>query len=100
MSTLVTDRDLLLVLLQAQAATDEPAIREAVREGFARVHELVKRESDATPDEIQAFLAIGMLINVLASIGGFDDDRPEWAGGCLPRSDGTVRFSFPRRVSE
>ncbi|HEU4658549.1 MAG TPA: TetR/AcrR family transcriptional regulator [Capillimicrobium sp.] len=72
------DRDALLMQLQAHAATSEPEIREAVRRGFGRLYGIVSEVSDATPQEIQAWFATGMLINVLAAMRADDLDEP-WA---------------------
>jgi AcrR family transcriptional regulator len=66
---LLQDRELLLVQLHAHAASpQEPAIRDAMRRCFARLVEVVERESGASPAEVQAFFAHGMLLNVLAAL--------------------------------
>jgi AcrR family transcriptional regulator len=65
---LLEDRELLLSQLHAHAAASEPAIGQAMRDCFARLYELVKRESGRPDDEIQAFFATGMLLNVMAAI--------------------------------
>jgi AcrR family transcriptional regulator len=75
---LLADRDLLLNELHAHAACDDPAIREQMREGFARLVDLVERESGATPEEVRIFFAHGMLLNVLAAMGAQDVDA-HWA---------------------
>jgi AcrR family transcriptional regulator len=72
---LLEDRELLLVQLHAHAAAPSvAAIRDANRVAFARLVELVERESDAGPEEIGRFFARGMLLNVLAALdaGGVD----------------------------
>jgi AcrR family transcriptional regulator len=81
------DRDALLLQLQAHATTDEPAVREAVRRGFRRLHEIVGRASQATPEEIQDWFAHGMLINVLAAMRADELDEP-WASSlCVWRDE-------------
>lgn len=75
---LLGNRDLLLNQLHAHAACDDPAIRDQMRRGFARLVELVERETDAEPLEIQDFFAHGMLLNVLAAMQAQDVDE-HWA---------------------
>lgn len=76
---LLQDRRLLLLQLQAHAAaTSIPEVREATREGFRRLVELVQRESGAPAGEIQAFFATGMLMNVLSAMDAPAVDEP-WA---------------------
>ena len=79
---LLADRHLLLNQLNSFGACDDPAIREQVRLGFARLYELVARESGADPDALRGFFAQGMLLNVLAAMGAQDVDAP-WAKDLL-----------------
>jgi AcrR family transcriptional regulator len=72
------DREALQLQLQAHAATDEPAVREAVRAGFARLFAITKEASGATDAEIQQWFAHGMLMNVLAAMRADELDAP-WA---------------------
>src|SRR6187402_196175 len=64
---LLSDRDLLLVQLQAYAACGDDDVRQVVREEFAALHESVKRDSGASNEEIHHFFAEGMLLNVAAA---------------------------------
>ena len=75
---LLADRDLLLNQLHAHAACDDPAIRDQMRAGFARLVDIVERESGAEPEEVRAFFAHGMLINVLAAMQAQEVDE-HWA---------------------
>jgi AcrR family transcriptional regulator len=77
-TALLRDPALLLVQLQAQAAAGEPEVRAALRRGFARLLDMVERESGATAVEVQRFFAHGMLCNVIAAmqIDGLDE---HWA---------------------
>jgi AcrR family transcriptional regulator len=75
---LLADRNLLLNQLNAHAASDDPAIRDQVRRGFARLVELVERESGAGAEEVRMFFAQGMLLNVMAAIEAQDVDE-HWA---------------------
>jgi AcrR family transcriptional regulator len=75
---LLGDRHLLLNQLHAHAACDDPAIRDQMRRGFARLVEIVERETGAQPQEVQMFFAHGMLLNVLAAMQAEDVDE-HWA---------------------
>jgi AcrR family transcriptional regulator len=75
---LLADRDLLLVQLHSHAASDDPAIRAEMRRCFARLVELVERESGADGPAVQRFFAHGMLLNVLAAMRAEEVDA-HWA---------------------
>lgn len=75
---LLADRNLLLNQLHSFAACDDPAVREQVRDCFARLVELVERESGADAEQVRGFFAHGMLLNVLAAMGAEDVDA-HWA---------------------
>ena len=82
-ATLLADRTALLGQLQAHAAAvNDPAVREAVRRGFANLYEFVARASLASDEEIQAWFAKGMLLNVLAAMDAESVDAP-WARALL-----------------
>jgi len=85
---LLADRELLLGQLHAFAACDDEAVRTEMRRGFARLVDLVERESGATPDEVRAFFAHGMLLNVLATMRAEDSDA-HWAHVLLGPSQTT-----------
>ena len=65
---LLEDRDLLRVQLQAYAACGDDDVRTAVREEFTRLHQTVRDESGASPEELHHFFAEGMLLNVGAAL--------------------------------
>jgi AcrR family transcriptional regulator len=77
-TNLLQDPEVLLTQLQGQAAASEPVVRDELRNGFRMLYEMVEREWDASPAEIQAFFAHGMLCNVIAAmqIGDLDE---RWA---------------------
>ena len=75
---LLADRELLLGQLHAHAACDDPEVRAEMRRGFARLVELVERESGATGEEVRTFFAHGMLLNVLAAMRAEESDA-HWA---------------------
>jgi AcrR family transcriptional regulator len=72
---LLGDRHLLLNQLHAHAACDDPAIRTQMRRGFARLVEIVERETGAEPQDVRNFFAHGMLLNVLAAMQAQDLDE-------------------------
>jgi AcrR family transcriptional regulator len=62
------DRELLLSQMQLYAACSDPEIRDVAREGFQGLVEEVARLSGATGAPLQEFFAMGMLLNVAASM--------------------------------
>jgi AcrR family transcriptional regulator len=63
--------------MQSYAACDDPDVCELVQRGFGRLVELV--ESKGVPQEkVTQFFAVGMLMNVIASMNLLDADEP-WA---------------------
>jgi AcrR family transcriptional regulator len=75
---LLADRNLLLNQLHSFAACDDPALREQMRASFARLVDLVERESGADAEQVRVFFAHGMLLNVLAAMCAEDVDA-HWA---------------------
>ncbi|BFV58338.1 hypothetical protein KCMC57_up34420 [Kitasatospora sp. CMC57] len=76
---LISDNDLMLVQMHAQAAAlSEPAIREAVRAGYARLVEYVRGASGGDDRQVQEFFAVGMLCHLLVSMDADALDAP-WA---------------------
>ena len=76
---LIADKDLVLIQLHAQAASvSEPAVREAVRHGYARVVEYVRGASVGDDVQVQNFFANGMLCHLIVSVGVDEVDAP-WA---------------------
>lgn len=68
--------DMLVNQLHSYAACQEPAIREAVHENFGSIVETVREVSGAPDEEVQAFIAHGMLLNVISAIGASESDEP------------------------
>ncbi|MFC0437742.1 TetR/AcrR family transcriptional regulator [Kutzneria buriramensis] len=76
---LISDQNLILVQLHAQAAAAaEPTVREAVRAGYARVVEYVRSVSGASEPQVQNFFAVGMLCHLIVAIDASSVDAP-WA---------------------
>jgi AcrR family transcriptional regulator len=65
---MLADRELLLGQMQAYAACSEPEIRDVVRDGYRGLIAEVGRLSGAGGAQLQEFFAMGMLLNVAASI--------------------------------
>lgn len=85
--TLLGERELLLGQLQAHAAAaTEPAVRDAVRRGFAELFAYARRVSGGTEEEIRTWFAQGMLLNVLVAIDAAAVDEP-WARALVDKSD-------------
>ena len=79
-AALLADRRMLLMQLHMYAACDDPDVRRAASNGFAELWQLVQRLSGAPDDEIRAFFAKGMLLNVAAAMNmpAIAAD-PQWA---------------------
>jgi len=80
------DRDLLMIQLQSQVTSGEPRIRKSMQATFAALYELIAERSGATDEEIQAFFAQGMLMNVLAAMNALELDAP-WAQALCKKDD-------------
>jgi AcrR family transcriptional regulator len=65
---LLANRDEIRFQMQAHAAAGNPELAEPIRQEFLGLWEDVKRISGASDEQIQAFMAKGMLLNVIASL--------------------------------
>jgi AcrR family transcriptional regulator len=72
---LLADRELLLSQMQTYAACGDDEIREVVRVRWGELYRTVAELSGAPAEEVRAFFATGMLLNVAAAM-----DLPEIAG--------------------
>lgn len=72
------DPTILRGQLQGYAASDDPDVRQAIREGFGDLVAYVERVSGADPERVAGFFAKGMLFNVIAAMGILEDPEP-WA---------------------
>jgi AcrR family transcriptional regulator len=66
---LLRDRDMLRLQLQAYAACGDPEVQAVVRDEFATLYRSVARVSGADDPALESWFAMGMLLNVAASIG-------------------------------
>jgi AcrR family transcriptional regulator len=79
---LLVDRTRLRAQMQAYAASDDPEIREVVRNGFGDIVAYVERVGGLPEEEIARFFASGMLMNVMASMDLYE--KPEaWSARLL-----------------
>ena len=76
---LLSDRGLLLSLMQAFMLGADPEIGPTARAGFLRVYRLLRDEAGFTPEEATEFLSGGMMINTLVGLrmGADFDTDPE-----------------------
>lgn len=65
--------------MQAYAACDDPELREAVRRGYGDLVAYAERVSGLPAEEITKFFAMGMFLNVFASMGQIGEDADPWA---------------------
>lgn len=72
------DRNLLMLQLQSQVTSGEPRIAAAMQETFRQLYELIQERTGATEEEMHAFFAQGMLMNVMAAINAAELDET-WA---------------------
>lgn len=87
-----SDRDVLLVQLHAQAISNfVPSVKEAMRRCFGELYAVAADRTDASPEELQAWFAGGMLINVMTALNAEEVDEP-WSealtnfdGDCFAR---------------
>ncbi|HEY0493105.1 MAG TPA: TetR/AcrR family transcriptional regulator [Candidatus Dormibacteraeota bacterium] len=77
-------REELLMQMQSYAASSDPEVRALVRRRFGDLYRLVEDLSGATPNQVRDFFAVGMLLNVVASLElGELMGIEEWVTRCL-----------------
>src|SRR5579871_3758334 len=76
---LISDRDLLLLQLQAYAASADEGIAAFVRRRYVELVTVIADRTGLGPDELRPFFAMGMLCNVSTALGLFDVDEL-WGG--------------------
>ena len=64
--------------MNAYVACSDPDVCEVVRTGYGRLVEFAEQASGAAPERISSFFSIGMLLNVIASMGLLESTEP-WA---------------------
>ena len=69
----------LRIQMQAYAACHDPEIREVVRAGYGDLVAYADRVSGQPAEEISRFFAMGMLLNVFASMEQIGEGAEPWA---------------------
>jgi len=92
---LLGERDLLLVQLHAFAASEDEEIRRAAREGLRHLWSVVGELTGLPDEDLRAFFAQGMLLNVMAAVDAAALDE-SWARACQPDPE---QFFAPRPLS-
>lgn len=77
-AALISDRDLLMLQIHAQSASDIPEIREAIQRGYASVVDLAKELSGGSDAEVQRFIALGQLCHLIVA-ADLDSLDATWA---------------------
>lgn len=75
---LITDRNLLMMQVHAQSASDIPEIRDAMRRGLASLIAIAQDCSGGDDIAIQQFIAYGQLCHLIVT-AGLDDVDASWA---------------------
>jgi len=90
---LLADSDFLHVLMHGFSASAVPEIGVASRAGMGRIFTTL-RDTRWSDEEVRDFIAYGMLLNILLTIGAFEDG----AGGVGPLAD-LLRVCAPEQPS-
>ncbi|WP_406149631.1 TetR/AcrR family transcriptional regulator [Streptomyces sp. NBC_01012] len=77
-AALIADRKLLMLQVHALAASDDTAIREALRGEQARLADYVADRSKAPQPQVQAFFARGQLCHMVVALD-IESSREPWA---------------------
>jgi AcrR family transcriptional regulator len=93
---MLEDRELLALQMQLWAACSDTDIRSPAREHYGEVVDEVERLSGARPEELRAFIARGMLLNVAAAMS-LDElaGREPWVSRLLDRPEPPARDLTP-----
>ncbi|WP_373453910.1 TetR/AcrR family transcriptional regulator [Rhodococcus sp. 06-418-5] len=76
---LVADRDLLMVMMHGFGAGAVPEIGRQAREGMGAIYSQIRNGTGCSEDQARAFIAHGMLLNVLMSMQA--PEHPEDSAG-------------------
>ena len=89
--TMLSEEEVLRILLHGCSASAEPAIGDVVRERFARVYRMVRDLTGASPAQAREFLGSGVLLTAMSAmdprlIGG---SPAPWADELMASLDST-----------
>jgi AcrR family transcriptional regulator len=79
---LLADRNELLLQMQAYVACNDPEIGEVVRREFGRLWRLIAAISGADEEQLQRFVGMGMLMNVIAAMDATSHGAA-WVKACV-----------------
>ena len=83
---LLRRREWLLMQMQSYAACADPDVRKLVQRRWTELHERAAALSEASPEDLERFFAMGMLLNVLVSMGvDTGKDIHEWSHQVLAK---------------
>lgn len=80
---LITERDLLMVQLHCFAASSDPEIQRAARDGFRRLWSVASELTGFPMEALGPFFAQGMLMSVMVAMDAEALAEP-WAEACHP----------------
>jgi AcrR family transcriptional regulator len=83
---LLADKTTLLLHLQGLAACGDAEVRDAVRDSFARLWQVVADTTGLDAVTVKSFLAFGMLLDAGAALDVVEVDEP-WSRGVQTRID-------------
>ena len=89
--TMLSEEEVLRILLHGCSASAEPAIGDVVRERFARVYRMVRDLTGASPAQAREFLGSGVLLTAMSAIDprlGGGSPAP-WADELMASLDST-----------
>jgi len=75
---LIADRDLLMLQVHAQSASDVPEIRAAIQRGYGSVVSLARELSGGDEEQVQLFIALGQLCHLIVA-ADLDNVDASWA---------------------
>jgi hypothetical protein len=75
---LLRDRTRLMMQMQSYAACNDPDVQALVRRHYGELMRFVEEISGADPEQVRAWFATGMLLNVAAAmdLSSLDDEWP------------------------
>jgi AcrR family transcriptional regulator len=77
-ASLIANREVLMIQVHAQSATDVPEIGMAFRQGLQRIVKFVKSRSAAPDESVQRFIAYGQLCHLITTVS-LANDTAAWA---------------------
>jgi AcrR family transcriptional regulator len=75
---LIANKNILMIQVHAQSATDIPAIKAVIRHGLARLVKLAEGKAGVGDEAIQRFIAFGQLCHLIVTTD-LDQLEDDWA---------------------